>query len=105
MTDVLKAELDGLRLYCDTRFAGSERALELATRELTTRLVGMNEFRDTLRDQAATFVTERDMVERTKAFDYRLQSLEVSRGKLIGIAMAVATGVSLITGILLKVGL
>jgi hypothetical protein len=66
MTDVfvIKAELDGLRLYCDTRFAGSERALELATRELTTRLVGMNEFRDTLRDQAATFVTERDMTER-----------------------------------------
>jgi hypothetical protein len=44
------------------RFQTKQRADEQQARDLTTRLAGVNEFRDTLRDQQATFVT-RDTVD------------------------------------------
>ena len=53
-----RKDLISLREYIDTRLSSMDRALELATRALDKRLDGMNEVRDTLRDQAVTFVTK-----------------------------------------------
>jgi len=40
----------------------SEQALNKATQAMEKRLDGMNEFRDTLKDQAGTFVTRAEML-------------------------------------------
>ena len=46
-----------LRDYFESQLEAYQRAVEIATRTLDKRLDGMNEFRDTLRDQASRFVT------------------------------------------------
>jgi len=46
-----------LKDYIDTRLSAMDRATEQAYRTMESRLEGMNEFRNTLRDQAGQFVT------------------------------------------------
>lgn len=43
-------------------FKGSDRALDLARDSMEKRLEGMNEFRDTLRDQASRFITRNELL-------------------------------------------
>ena len=50
-----------LREFIEAKLAANERAVELAARSMEKRLDGMNEFRDTLRDQAARFVTREEV--------------------------------------------
>ena len=56
-------QADGVTLkeYVDTRLAALEKATELAANALRERLATMNEFRDTLRDQAGQFVTRKEL--------------------------------------------
>jgi hypothetical protein len=51
--------IDGvsLRDYVDSRLSAMDRAVVLAREQMERRLDGMNEFRDTLRDQASKFIT------------------------------------------------
>lgn len=51
-----------LRDYVDKQFELNAVALDKAERTMNARLEGMNEFRETLKDQASRFVT-RDQVE------------------------------------------
>ena len=46
-----------LREYMEKQLEYLERAVIKSEQQLNKRLEGMNEFRDTLKDQAATFVT------------------------------------------------
>lgn len=50
---------DGIALkdYVDTRIESLCKAIDKAEETLNARLAGMNEFRETLRDQAGKFVT------------------------------------------------
>jgi len=66
------------------RFEATQTALNKAELALGKRLDGMNEFRDTLRDQAARFVTLDVMNTRLEAILTRLVSLEKSRDQLDG---------------------
>ncbi len=61
-----------LKCYTDTRFdameekfdvimRGQERAITLAREGMERRLEGMNEFRDTLKDQTSKFVTRGEL--------------------------------------------
>jgi len=45
----------------EERFADQERATKLASDTLNARLEGMNEFRSSMKDQAARFVTRREL--------------------------------------------
>ena len=53
-----------LRDYVDMRFSDMDDRTELAREAMEKRLDGMNEFRDTLRDQASKFIprTEYDIL-------------------------------------------
>ena len=50
-----------LRDYIDLRFAEFQRAIDKAEITMTSRLAGMNEFREALRDQASRHVTRADL--------------------------------------------
>ena len=50
-----------LRDYIDIRFDALQIAIEKAERTMNTRLEGMNEFRETLKDQSARFVTRDEL--------------------------------------------
>jgi len=71
-----------LRVYMDSRFDSLEKKIDTAIRNISAntenakkdmerRLNGMNEFRDTLKDQAATFICRHEM-------DMAIESLEKS---------------------------
>lgn len=50
-----------LKEYVDVRFELLQRAVDKAEMALGTRLTGMNEFRETLKDQAGQFVTREEL--------------------------------------------
>ena len=56
-----KDELITLREFLEARLEHIEEKTRLATAALDKRLEGMNEFRDTLKDQASRFVTRTDL--------------------------------------------
>jgi len=62
----------------EERLKASEKALELANNNMCSRLEGMNEFREQLRNQAATFVTRIEL-------DAKLDGIE--KGKRDNIAL------------------
>jgi hypothetical protein len=73
------------------RFDENEKATTLARTQMETRLEGMNEFRETLRDQAGRFVTRAEldlvctnMTEKAEGRETRIRSLEESRAELHG---------------------
>ncbi len=71
---LLLAERDG---RMDDRFVAHREAIEKAEYSLNKRLESMNEFRDQLKDQTATFAVK----ESTEA---RLTKLEGFQGRLLG---------------------
>ena len=79
------------REYVDLRFDENQRALEKSERDMDARLESMNEFRDTLRDQASRFVT-RDEVklclkpieDGIKDLSKAIRDLEINKATLAG---------------------
>ena len=55
------SESVSLKEHFEARIAALEKATEVASGAMDRRLDGMNEFRDTLRDQASRFVTREEM--------------------------------------------
>ena len=95
----------------DRRYAESREyvrdAVEKAERTMNERLTGMNEFRDTLRDQAAQFVSKpyleatlQRIDERANAYqdsiETRLKSLENNRANLEGRMWALGAAFTII---------
>lgn len=73
-----------------------QRALDKAEATMNQRLNGMNEFRDTLRDQAGTFVSRSDLAGLEKATDVRLKILENKNANLEGRLWAIGAGITII---------
>jgi len=61
--------------YVDLRFLESERALELAERELNRRLEGMNELRSQLDRQSGTFPTKEQVETVISGVNSRIDAL------------------------------
>ena len=59
---VLEERIAALESKLELHIGYNDRAIKLATDELRRRLEGMNEFREALKDQAATFMS-REAVE------------------------------------------
>lgn len=85
----MQAELN--RKMADAQFENIKDNVEKATGTLDKRLDGMNEFRDTLKDQASTFITRAELFGWIMALlmagiavaNYRRGSLAKSEGKAI----------------------
>jgi hypothetical protein len=63
----LESRLDGIVALIEARFTSIQRAVDKAEQAMNDRLEGMNEFRDTLRDQAAKFATVIQLEDRMTA--------------------------------------
>lgn len=55
--------------------ASSDKALSKAEAATEKRFEGVNEFRDTLRDQAGTFITRSEVSARNSAYDDKLETI------------------------------
>ena len=80
MREFLVVRIDALREYTDTRFTAQEEATERARASMEKRLDGMNEFRNTLKDQGQTFITKTEH----SAWCDRVSKLELSKATLEG---------------------
>ncbi len=97
-----ESKIDALDRYYESQNFSMREAVKKANDELNSRLAGMNEFRDALKDQSGTLATkaELNMVEK------QVRALELSKENLAGRATsaailwsaALSVIVSLITG-------
>ena len=86
-----------LREYVDQRFDSADRSLDKATAAMDKRLDAMNEFRQSLRDQNATFVTRElydNLVDQVNA-------LRRDRAYVLGAAAVIGALVAFIVKVLL----
>ena len=72
--------LTGSKEYYEIRFLSMEKAVATAQSALDKRLDGMNEFRSTLKDQSASFITRAEHA----ALEREIQDLRESRAELTG---------------------
>lgn len=96
-----------LKNYIDIKFSSIEKASCLAQENLNTRLESMNEFRDSLKDQTAQYITRAEYNLIVAKYDADIRILRESSAELRGkasqqsvnIAYAISV-VSIIIGIL-----
>jgi hypothetical protein len=78
--EALKVYFDSLRAADDARyterFQTKQRADEQQARDLTTRLAGVNEFRQTLSDQAGTFVTRETVQAMVAGLESKIEGID-----------------------------
>jgi hypothetical protein len=75
----IEARLDALERHFDSRFDAAQTAIDKAEKSMNERLLSMNEFRDTLRDQASRFATLLQLDEKMTSvikLEERLRDLE-----------------------------
>jgi hypothetical protein len=92
--------------YVDGRFKESEAARKTAVEVMDHRLAGMNEFRETLRDQAAKFLTREEYNTAHDRIEEDIRMLRESKAMLEGKANQSSLNVTIgiaITGLLLSV--
>lgn len=68
-----------LRDYIDTRIDAIEKAISVAYRSMESRLEGMNEFRNTLKDQNLSFITK---AEYQLAHDRLVEEIKTTRDQI-----------------------
>lgn len=79
-----------LREYIEARLDAIEKATNLAKEQMNYRLEGMNEFREQLNRQAATFVTNKEL-------NAKLDGLEKSRRDNLSLLISlVALGIGIL---------
>jgi uncharacterized coiled-coil protein SlyX len=74
----------------DLQVISAEKALNKAEHSMSTRLDGMNEFRNQLKDQTATFITNNVFDARYRALEIKIEAIQ----KIVWGAMAI---ISLLT--------
>lgn len=62
-------------MYLETRISALEKATDMARAAMEIRLTGMNEFRDTLRDQAARMPTRQELEAAVSIIERELREL------------------------------
>ena len=87
------------------KFLSIEEARRLAKEEQDHRLEGMNEFRDTLKDQQGTFITRSVWETGHKELSSRMDKQENWRAGIIGQMVGISgafTAAAIVIGLLLK---
>ncbi len=78
------------------QLASAQTALDKAENALTKRLEGMNEFRDTLKDQAGRFVTMEVLDAKLANLQAQLKTLDNYRANMEGRLWAISAAVTII---------
>jgi len=95
-----------LRRYVEMLIGNVKESVKTAYASMEKRLEGMNEFRDTLKDQASKFVTRDEMNAKFDALDKQVDDLRMSKATLDGKAsqQAVTTALMIsLAGIILGI--
>lgn len=79
-----------LKEHFESRLHAVERATDLAATAMDKRLNGMNEFRETLRDQASKFITREEMNAALKVVIADVEANKTFRNQMEGKASATA---------------
>ena len=90
MSDEDEKAIVTLKEYVEARLQGMDRATEMARLSMEKRLDAMNEFRDTLRDQAATLVprSEHDLLARQIEECRRVQAVQEGKASQLSVNLA-----------------
>lgn len=88
-----------LKEFIESRLASVEHAIAKSERLLEVRLATMNEFRESLRDQASRMATKEQVDSEIKQLERRLQILERYKSYLLGWSAAAAATVAFIISI------
>ena len=91
--------LNTLKEYFDQRFEDSEKAIEKANTANEKRLDNVNEFRQTLTDQTATFMPRQEYTVQHKALESKIDILQSFQNKLLGAIVFVGFVLPIIVGI------
>jgi len=73
-----------LKEYIESRISAIEKAIQIANEGMQVRLAGMNEFRDTLKDQASRFITRDEVDIKLDVIKQQIRLLEISKATLEG---------------------
>ena len=79
-----KSQSGWLKEYFDTKITALEKAIEQARISMEKRLDGMNEFRDTLKDQAARMPTRVEMNTEIEKLEKDIKELTKFKDTLEG---------------------
>ena len=103
LREYLEHRLDSSKEYYEVRFLAMEKAVSTAQSSLDKRLDAMNEFRSTLKDQNASFITRTEYTQMAKEVQDLRESRAILEGKasqnsvLVAYAMA---GLGLLIGVI-----
>ncbi len=75
LRDYLETRIDALQIYLETRIGALEKATDMARGAMEIRLAGMNEFRDTLKDQTARMPTRTELEAAVTTIERELRDL------------------------------
>lgn len=100
----IEEKLDGLTETVALRFLENQRAISKAEDSMTTRLEGMNEFREQLREQSTKFALREEVNRRFDEVVEDIKNLELSKATLEGKASQVSVNLAMVfsgTGLIL----
>ena len=89
-----------LKEHIESRLGALEKATSLAANNMERRLESMNEFRQQLREQAATFVSKTEYDSKHQLLIDKISDLRESRAELAGKASQKSVVITLIVAIL-----
>lgn len=84
LKEYIESKIESLDKKIEMNLHLNQIALDKAAAQMDERLSRMNEFRDTLRDQAGTFITRTEIELITSKIDVDIRELRESRAKLEG---------------------
>jgi len=93
--------------YFEKQLDNSRTAIDKAEQQLNKRLEGMNEFRDTLKDQASKLATKDEMLALFSGMEKRMQIVErvqsTGEGRSAVTALFWAIGASILSAVITAV--
>ena len=90
----------------EEKLIAAEKALAVADKSMQERLAGMNEFRNTLKDQASRFITRDELNAITVKYDLEIKALNKAKDMMQGKANAAGLYVAwIISGISVGIAL
>ena len=100
--DTLKDHFDSVLnerdLRYEQRFIDQNSALQKAEHTLNKRFDNVNEFRQTLSDQAGTFITRNEVNSRNKSSDDKIDNIEARMNRLEGRSGGLNSGWAYLVG-------
>jgi len=95
--ELIQLRIDTVRLQ--EKLQASEESLKIAREAMERRLDGMNEFRDTLRDQASRFITYKEVESK---FDALEKNRKDNTAFIISMISALVSTSSLVISLMIR---